>query len=326
MSLNSTPSSYMPLFRIDKEGLSAVSQSNFGVEKDLQRLVENSLPAVFQARFVATEFSTGSFHGGRIDTLALSEDNNPIIIEYKKVESSELINQSLYYLFWLRDHRGDFDAATRAKYGDAVLVDWSDTRVICLAPNYKKYDLLAAQVMGVNLELWRYRLFADGHLYLEEVYRRPSNQMEVVPDPGKDLVMVAAGKKAALTRATGSYTFGEHLEEVSGEIKNLALEIQEYISGLDDAIQEAPKQDYIAYKLTRNFVCMEIRAHSILLFLKLDPKTLPALPPKARDVTNIGHQGTGNLELRVDSLQDFEVAKPMILDAYRLVAGSASLE
>ena len=37
-------------------------------------------------------------HAGRIDSLALSEEDNPVIIEYKKVESSELINQSLFYL------------------------------------------------------------------------------------------------------------------------------------------------------------------------------------------------------------------------------------
>ena len=59
----------------------------------------------------ASEFSTGNFHSGRIDSLAISEDNNPVIIEYKKVASSELINQSLYYLHWITDHKGDFEIA-----------------------------------------------------------------------------------------------------------------------------------------------------------------------------------------------------------------------
>lgn len=53
---------------------------------------------MFNCRFIASEFSTGSEHAGRIDTPALSEDKNPVVIEYKKVESSELLNQSLYYL------------------------------------------------------------------------------------------------------------------------------------------------------------------------------------------------------------------------------------
>lgn len=76
--------------------LDPVEQTNFSIEKELQTLIEKNLEVVFNCRFVASEFSTGALHAGRIDSLALSEENNPVIIEYKKVESSELINQSLF--------------------------------------------------------------------------------------------------------------------------------------------------------------------------------------------------------------------------------------
>ena len=91
----------MPLFTITNGKLSHVEQVNFSAEKVLQDLIEKNVQTVFNCRFVASEFPTGTQHAGRIDTLALSEDNNPVIIEYKKVESSELINQSLYYLAWI---------------------------------------------------------------------------------------------------------------------------------------------------------------------------------------------------------------------------------
>ena len=77
----------MPLFSGTKTTLSTVGQTNFADEKALQKLIEHNLECVFGCRFVATEFSTGVQHAGRIDTLAISEDNNPVIIEYKKVES-----------------------------------------------------------------------------------------------------------------------------------------------------------------------------------------------------------------------------------------------
>jgi hypothetical protein len=143
----------MPLFEIRGELLTPITQSDLDDEKRLQRLVEKSLEPTFSCRFVASEFSTGASHAGRIDTLALSEDSNPVIIEYKKVEASDLINQSLFYLSWLSDHRGDFELTARNKLGAAVTIDWSAIRVICLAPNYKKYDLHAVQVMGANIEL-----------------------------------------------------------------------------------------------------------------------------------------------------------------------------
>ena len=129
----------MPLFEISNQKLSLIEYTNFPLEKNLQTLIERNLQTVFNCQFVASEFPTGIQHSGRIDTLALSEENNPVIIEYKKVESSELVNQSLYYLAWLIDHKGDFERAVQKELGHSTEVDWSDIRVICIAPNYKKY-------------------------------------------------------------------------------------------------------------------------------------------------------------------------------------------
>jgi len=144
----------MPLFAIQKSVLTPIENIVFENEKKLQNLIEANLHPVFNCRLVATEFPTGNNHAGRIDTLALSEDDNPVIIEYKTKESSELINQSLFYLHWIHDHRGDFQIAVNKGLGQGVEVDWSEVRVICIAPNYKKYDLHAVQVMGANIELW----------------------------------------------------------------------------------------------------------------------------------------------------------------------------
>ena len=74
----------MPLFSITPTALSTVDQTNFSAEKDLQTLIEKNLLVVFGCRFVASEFQTGMQHAGRIDTLALSEDGNPVILEYQK--------------------------------------------------------------------------------------------------------------------------------------------------------------------------------------------------------------------------------------------------
>ena len=190
---------------------------------------------------MATEFSTGAQHAGRIDSLALSEEDNPVIIEYKKVESSELINQNLFYLHWIQDHKGDFEIAVQKALGNGVKVDWSDVRVICIAPNYKKYDLHAVQVMGANIELWKYRLFTNNSLYLEEVLHSTKTTTAISQSSGKNPVMVEAGKKAAQVRATATYTLEEHFEGKSKEIKELMHEIREFITGLDSAIEEVPK-------------------------------------------------------------------------------------
>lgn len=63
--------------------------------------------------------------------------------------------------------------------------------------------------MGANLELWTYRLFKNNTIYFEEVFQE---SLSTTADGlTKDPVMVSAGKKAAITRQTGSYTYQEHI-------------------------------------------------------------------------------------------------------------------
>jgi predicted transport protein len=311
----------MPLFTVAKTTLQQVAQSKFASEKVLQGLVEKNLDTVFKCRLVATEFSTGAQHAGRIDTLALSEDDNPVIIEYKVVESSDLVNQSLFYLSWIHDHRGDFEIAAQKALGPKVQVDWSDVRVICIAPNYRKYDLHAVRMMGANIELWTYRLFTNDALYLEEVLLKSETSAGPVSAAGKNPVMVAAGKKAAASRATGSYTFDQHVSGKPSAMRELAVGINDFITGLDPSIEVSPKKLYVAYKTSQNIVCMEVKQQKVLLYLKLDPKVARGPRGISRDVSDVGHFGTGDLEVSVKSLADFEAAKPFVQQAYEQVGG-----
>jgi predicted transport protein len=319
----------VPIFNISGNTLSAVEQRNFSSEKTLQTLIEKNLQTVFNCRFVASEFSTGPQHAGRIDSLAISEEDNPVTIEYKKVESSQLINQSLFYLNWIKDHRGDFEVAVQKRLNGNVQVDWSNIRVICIAPNYKKYDLHAVQVMGADIELWKYRLFANESLYLEKVLHTDKtdeldlsdNAVGTGRNSGKSSVMVKAGKKAALTRATGTYTFDERLEGKPKDIRELAHTIRQFIIGLDASLEEVPKKFYVAYKISQNVACLEVRSRNIKLFLKLSPTDIPAGAKNYRDVSNIGHYGTGNVEFTVSSEDEFEPIKEFVEMAYNKVGG-----
>jgi predicted transport protein len=306
----------MPLFEIKNQKLTQAKSINFKLEKELQTIIEQNLDIVFNSKFIASEFSTGAEHAGRIDTLALSEDNNPVIIEYKKVESSELINQSLYYLSWIRDHKGDFQIAVNKTLGKEIEIDWNDIRVICIAPGYKKYDLHAVQMMGANIELWQYRLYDNRNIYLEEVFKRRTVLPNLTTiEQNKNPIMVEAGKKAALTRLTGQYTFDEHLDGIDNNIKTWILELREFILNIDESIEESPKKYYIAYKITQNFVCIEIKKNKVTLYLKLNPKSI-SIPENGRDVTSLGHQGTGDFELNISNENQLEEAKKLIKEAY----------
>lgn len=131
---------------------------------------------------------------------------------------------------------------------------------------------------------------------------------------------MSAGKKAALTRLTGQYTFEQHLQKKPEHIRQLASRIQEFVLSIDASIQEAPKKLYVAYKLAQNIVCMQLYQKAVTLYLKLDPKDI-SIPPNGRDVTSIGHFGTGNLELTITNEAEFQSVKPLIQLAYQKMGG-----
>lgn len=105
----------LKLFQAKGGTLGELASSSAPLEKGLQTLFESNLEALLGERFLASEYVTT--HGGRMDTLGIDENGYPVIIEYKRDRSENVINQGLFYLDWLMDHRGDFEILVRDRYG-----------------------------------------------------------------------------------------------------------------------------------------------------------------------------------------------------------------
>jgi len=71
-------------------------------------MIEANLQPLLNIRFIASEHSTGKTHGGRIDSLGFDENHCPVILEYKRLVGENVINQGLFYLDWLLDHKAEF--------------------------------------------------------------------------------------------------------------------------------------------------------------------------------------------------------------------------
>jgi predicted transport protein len=104
-------------------------------------------------------------------------------------------------------------------------------------------------------------------------------------------------------------------------MRQLAIAANDFIAGLDPSIEVAPKKFYIAYKTSQNIVCMEVKKQRVILYLKLDPKAVRGPKDISRDVSEVGHYGTGDLEVSVKGQADFDASKPFIQMAYERVGG-----
>ena len=77
------------------------------LEKELQTVIENNMNLFFGVTFLASEYRTTD--GGRMDSIGIDENHCPVIFEYKRSVKENVINQGLFYLNWLLDHKDSFN-------------------------------------------------------------------------------------------------------------------------------------------------------------------------------------------------------------------------
>ena len=293
----------MDLFQIKGAVLSPLPRVVPKLEREIQRLLEGNLEAALGIRLVASEHSTGERHGGRIDTLGLDENNTPVIIEYKLSNSANVVTQGLFYLDWLVDHRGDFEILVHKRLDEKTAVDWTSPRVILVADSFTTYDVHAVAQMGRNIQLLEYKRFQSDILGISVVGKGwPRRE-------AKDLLR----QRWRITRSSVTCN-------APRPPSALLLRSCGSMLGLGDDVTESPVKDYIAYRTTRNVCCLEVHREHLLLYLTLDP-ALGKDCPLCRDVTNIGHYGTGRLEVRVTSANDVAAARGLLERAYNEVTG-----
>ena len=298
----------LKLFRMGLGGVLQLSGGAVALEKSLQQTFEQNLEALLGVRFLASEFVT---EGGRMDTLGIDENNTPVIIEYKRSTNENVINQGLFYLNWLMSHQADFKWLVMERLGKEVAdkVDWSGPRLICIAGDFTRYDEHAVKQMNRNIDLIRYRKYEDGLLLLEQLTSATSNLAAAPVAPATGGGQWVKGKYTTVT---------ENMEKASPELRSLYDQLKAYLTAQGDDVVVKTTEYYVAYRRMRNYVTVEFRsqANKLLVYARVDPKTLNVENGFTRDMTNIGHFGTGDLEITIASEADLERAKPLLDRAY----------
>lgn len=298
------------LFRLNKTGVKELAGSSVALEKSLQTLIENNLESFLGIRFLATEYCTGRTHGGRIDTLGIDENGCPVIIEYKRAANENVINQGLFYLDWLLDHKAEFKLLVMEKLNKAGAekIEWSSPRLLCIAGDFTKYDMHAISQINRNIELIRYRKYDDEMLLLELANATAATEIIVETDvPQRWVKSLARG-----TTITGS------LAKASPQLQDLYESVKSYLLALGDDVQLKTLKYYFAFKRIKNFACIEVHPQTkhIIMNLKVDPATVKEEKGFIRNVANIGHLGTGDIEIILANHDDFEKVKYLILQSY----------
>ena len=309
------------LFRVEGDQATELEASGVQIERTLQRLFERHLETLLGIRFLASEYSTGAAHGGRIDTLGIDEDGSPVIIEYKRAVGENVINQGLFYLDWLLDHRREFQWLVMDVLGKdaADRVEWASPRLLCVASDFTRYDGHAVKQIQRNIELLRYRRFGDALLMLELVHAPVANVQRARPirdaAPPQSTGIDSGAAGAGPPR---SDLIAYRLANASEEMRRIWDMAVDTLSALGDDVQVKELKLYHAFKRLKNFACIELypTKSEMLVHLKLDPDTVILEPGFTRDMRGIGHFGTGDLQVTVRSGDDIAKALPLFQRAY----------
>lgn len=298
------------LFRTAGTNVAELTGTSVALERSLQRLIEDNLETFLGVRFLATEFSTGPEHGGRMDTLGIDENGCPVIIEYKRSTNENVVNQGLFYLDWLMDHRRDFQWLALEKFGKDVAesVEWSAPRLLCIAGDFTRYDEHAVKQMNRNIELIRYRRYGDEFLLFELVNATAST------------TTATSAVSTAARSATNDRTVSDNIVRADEELRDRYEAVRAYLLALGDDVQEKTLKMYVAFKRIKNFACVEVLTarRCLLVYVKVNPDIVQLENGFTRDVRQIGHFGTGDLEITISSDDDFEKAKPLLIKSYEV--------
>lgn len=294
----------LKLFRLTDGQAFEVVGSAVPLEKSLQVLIERNMETLFGVRFLASEYSTGTKHRGRIDSLGLDENGSPVIFEYKSAINENVINQGLFYLDWLLDHRAEFQLLVMNQLGAdaAEELDWANPRLICVANGFTRYDEHAVQQMNRSIELYRYQDYEGDLLALElvsSVGGTPSSETAVGP---------AAPK-----------TVSQYLEQSSAALKDLMHQLDAFATALGDDVTKRTLKHYFAYRRIKNFLCVQARPQNneLVLYIKAGPETVVFEPGFSKDLTEVDHHFPGDIELRVHDHGTLAKAQPLIQLSYQ---------
>ena len=291
------------LFQLQSDSARELRAESVDIERSLQSLMEQHLESFLGVRFLATEYVTGRAHGGRIDTLGLDDNNCPVIIEYKRALNENVISQGLFYLDWLMDHKGEFTLQVMKKLGpeSSEKIDWSGPRLLCIAGDFTRYDEYAVLQIPRNIELLRYRRYG-GDLLLLELIRGstavPSQKRSTSRDINKE-------------RPPAADTVVE-----PDAIQDVWESLKAFLLALGDDVQMKELEHYTAFRRLKNFVCVTQQSKNLQVWVKLDPSSVLLEDGFTRDVSELGHTGTGNLEIRIRNAVDLARAQPLLLRSY----------
>lgn len=303
----------MKLYSINKTKLKSISSNKFKLERDIQNLIENNIDELFNLQFVKSELTVKNF---RIDTLGYDKENKSfVIIEYKKERNFSIIDQGYTYMSLMLNNKSDFileyneNCGGRLKRDD---VDWTQSKVIFISPNFTDYQKHSINFRDVPFELWEIIKYENDLLGIVQ-HKTTSNESISSISDDKSNVVNEVSKEIKV------YDEEYHLSQsrVKENTKEKYGDLKERVLNLGSDITIIPRKTYISFKRKTNFLDIHFLKEGLWCWINLKKGELDDPKGFSRDVSSIGHYGNGDYELFIKDDSDLDYVMFLINQSFK---------
>lgn len=289
--------------------LSILKEKPFKLEREIQNLFEKNLHEIMGLEIVKSEFT---IKGKRIDTLGFDIQSNAfVIIEFKRDKNASVVDQGFTYLSLMLENKADFVLTyneTLHKSIHSSSIDWSQTRVAFVSQAFTENQQLATNFKDIAIELWEVKRYENDIISISPIKKTKSAESIKPLTKQNDLIK-------SVNEEIKVYNEEDHLNRKSEETIELYEEFKEALLTLKADFEIVPKKMYIAFKLNKNIVDIEIQKKSLKIWINLKKGQLDDPKKIMRDVSATGHSGNGDYEVIVSDTKDLEYIMSLVKQA-----------
>lgn len=303
----------MKLYSVKDKKLNIVRYQPFGLEKEIQDLVEQNVEELFGLEFVKSEMSIGSF---RLDTLCFDNENNSFkIIEYKKGSSYSVIDQGYTYLSLLLNNKSDFileynEVKNKSLKRDEI--DWTQSKIIFVSPKFSEYQKNSINFKNVPFELWEITQFQNDTIGLNKIETNSEVNINTTSTDEKSVVKRVSDEIVTINE---DYHLGKSSNRPDGVVE-LYHKLKERILQLGDDIEVRFNKQTINFKRYSVFTDLIIYNKGVVVVINLKKGDLDDPLGKTEDLSGKGHWGNGDYKLLIKSEDDIEYGISLIKQSY----------
>lgn len=270
-------------------------------------MFEQNLSTIMDLEFVRSEFQVKD---KRLDTLAYDIQANAfVIIEYKRDRNISVFDQGITYLNLMLQNQAEFIVEYNESLNKKLKrqdVDWSQSRVAFVSTDFTDIQIGATNFKDLSIELWTVKRFENGIIAVTPI-KKSRNAVSFKPIARKNKEMENVAKEIKV------YTEDDALNNKPDKVSELYYRFRSAILNMIDGVDVRPQKLYIAFKKdNRNLVGIIIQNSGLKLFINVKAGKLDDPKGLARNISKIGHWGTGDYEVTASDTKNLEYILSLI--------------